>query len=564
MNEQPDSTKSEPPMPSKEPGAHHELADQTIGRGFQFLSLSAIIFAAGAITFLLPREEMVTLRSEDPQVSISMDGVERQVSQLSKSPRLSFDHGLSVRSLASVSGVDDTQVDRLLARHSGGMVLVRTQNEPTELLTLTAWPGGLLRRWTLDSDGLVEKSLATEEGMPAQAWTALATVDVNSDGYTDLITGGLGGVGCWLKNPASQAFTWQADACGLVVDGDAWVSSIETLDVNDDGVSDIWLNLMSRRGDGWVGKPNALWLSSNGAYVRGADFLKTSPPSHASYSSSLLDLDRDGVSEIIVSNLDGPIEIWRQMRGFPLVESREYFGIEAVALPQTAALTGAIRGRPFLALNAVDGPLTYEFVEPNIAQKTDAFQGLSVKLNSIARWFWWDHDLDGSPDIVLEHPTCIDGELSRLCGEINLLRNVGKEKLSRFVLHPTPVFPDVPTSHAQFATDVDADGDLDFIVMDFDGGLRLLLNDTPAQYYSLGFSFSDRWAGASMKVSLSDGTEHYEVVQSSNGTRYNHGLWRRFGLREGIFIDRVEIRHPRLGRRDLLGPQPRQGWAYID
>ena len=114
--------------------------------------------------------------------------------------------------------------------------------------------------------------------LPTQGWTALATVDVNSDGYTDLITGGLGNVGCWLKNPASQTFIWQADACGLIVDGDAWVSSIETLDVNDDGVGDIWLNLMSRRGNGWVGKPNALWLSSNARYVRGADFLKSSPP----------------------------------------------------------------------------------------------------------------------------------------------------------------------------------------------------------------------------------------------------------------------------------------------
>ena len=199
---------------------------------------------------------------------------------------------------------------------------------------------------------------------------------MNSDGYTDLITGGLGNVGCWLKNPASQTFIWQADACGLIVDGDAWVSSIETLDVNDDGVGDIWLNLMSRRGNGWVGKPNALWLSSNARYVRGADFLKSSPPSHASFASSLLDLDRDGVSEIIVSNLDGPIEIWRQIRGFPLVESREYFGIEPVALPQTAVLAGAIRGRPFLALNAVDGPITYEFVENNKPQKTRRVSGV--------------------------------------------------------------------------------------------------------------------------------------------------------------------------------------------
>ena len=302
------------------------------------------------------------------KVALTKDAVERQVSQLSKSPRLSADDGLSVRPLASVTDVVDTSRSPSLTSQRWHGVNSH-KNELSELLTLTAWPSGRLGRWALDSDGLVEKSLATEEGMPAQAWTALATVDVNSDGYTDLITGGLGEVGCWLKNPASQAFTWQADACGLVVDGDAWVSSIETLDVNDDGVSDIWLNLMSRRGDGWVGKPNALWLSSNGAYVRGADFLKTSPPSHASYSSSLLDLDRDGVSEIIVSNLDGPVEIWRQMRGFPLVESREYFGIEAVALPQTAALTGAIRGRPFLALNAVDGPLTYEFVAANNAQR---------------------------------------------------------------------------------------------------------------------------------------------------------------------------------------------------
>ena len=51
----------------------------------------------------------------------------------------------------------------------------------------------------MESGGLVEKPLGTVEGMPTQGWTALATVDVNGDGYTDLITGGLGNVGCWLR-----------------------------------------------------------------------------------------------------------------------------------------------------------------------------------------------------------------------------------------------------------------------------------------------------------------------------------------------------------------------------
>ena len=168
------------------------MADQTVERGFQLLSLSAIVFAVAAITFLLSRDELVTLRSEGPKVSISMDAVERQVSQLSKSPRLSADDGLSVRPLASVTDVVDTQVDRhLLARHSGGMALIRIENELSELLTLTAWPSGRLRRWGMESGGLVEKPLGVDEEMPTQGWTALATVDVNGDGYTDLITGGL-------------------------------------------------------------------------------------------------------------------------------------------------------------------------------------------------------------------------------------------------------------------------------------------------------------------------------------------------------------------------------------
>ena len=564
MKEQPDSSRPEPPLASEDQGTGHELADQTVERGFRLLSLSAVVFVVAALTFLLSRDELVTLRSEGPKVALTKDAVERQVSQLSKSPRLSADDGLSVRPLASVTDVVDTQVDRHLSRHSGGMALIRIKNELSELLTLTAWPSGRLRRWGMESGGLVEKPLGVDEEMPTQGWTALATVDVNGDGYTDLITGGLGNVGCWLKNPASQTFIWQADACGLIVDGDAWVSSIETLDLNDDGVGDIWLNLMSRRGNGWAGKPNALWLSSNAGYVRGADFFKSSPPSRASYASSLLDLDRDGVSEIIVSNLDGPIEIWRQIRGFPLVESREYFGIEPVALPQTAVLAGAVRGRPFLALNAVDGPLTYEFVETNNPQRIDAFQGLNVQLEGVSRWYWWDHDMDGNSDIVLEQPSCVDGTLGRLCGETRLLRDMSNDVRAQFILHPTPVFPEARMYHAQFATDVDADGDLDFIVMNLDGGLHLLRNDLETEHHSLGFSFTNDWAGASMRVSLSDGTEYYEVVQSSNGTRYNRGLWRRVGLGEGIFIDRVEIRHSRLGRRDLLGPQPRQGWADID
>ena len=132
---------------------------------------------------------------------------------------------------------------------------------------------------------------------------------------------------------------------------------------------------------------------------------------------------------------------------------------------------------------------------------------------------------------------------------------------SRFILHQHRFF-EARMNHAQFATDVDADGDLDFIVMNLDGGLHLLRNDLEAQHHSLGFSFK-RLGGCIHEGVLSDGTEYYEVVQSSNGTRYNRGLWRRVGLGEGSSLTGWKLTFS-FGTSRFTGSQPRQGWAHID
>ena len=118
------------------------MADQTVERGFRLLTLSALIFGVAALTFLLSRDELITLRSEGTNGALIKNAVERQVSQLSKSPRLSSDAGLSVRPLASVTGGVDTQVDRHLSRHSGGMALVRVKRTKRTFLTLTPGQAG--------------------------------------------------------------------------------------------------------------------------------------------------------------------------------------------------------------------------------------------------------------------------------------------------------------------------------------------------------------------------------------------------------------------------------------
>ena len=67
MKEQPDSSRPEPPLASEDQGTDHELADQTVERGFRLLSLLAVVFVVAALTFLLSRDELVTLRSEGPK-----------------------------------------------------------------------------------------------------------------------------------------------------------------------------------------------------------------------------------------------------------------------------------------------------------------------------------------------------------------------------------------------------------------------------------------------------------------------------------------------------------------
>ena len=51
MKEQPDSSRPEPPLASEDQGTDHELADQTVERGFRLLSLSAVVFVVAALTF---------------------------------------------------------------------------------------------------------------------------------------------------------------------------------------------------------------------------------------------------------------------------------------------------------------------------------------------------------------------------------------------------------------------------------------------------------------------------------------------------------------------------------
>ena len=112
--------------------------------------------------------------------------------------------------------------------------------------------------------------------------------------------------------------------------------------------------------------------------------------------------------------------------------------------------------------------------------------------------------------------------------------------------------------------DLDGDGDEDFIVMRSDGNLDLQMNQTDLGHRWLGLSFAARWAGADLMVYSSEGSIHREVIQTSNGTRVNQGLWRLYGLKDAFYVTRIRISHPIAGSHELNKPQPVDTWLHFD
>jgi hypothetical protein len=545
--------------------ADEELDDVVIRRGFQLLlslALGVLILAFGLLIFRLVDAE------ESPQGDASFGQVKEsisvQVQRAKKFPRIDRHRGMTIEVLQPHSGAEPVIGNSETRRFSGGLSITSGPSRSTELLSVSPWPDGHLRRWKLTSNGLVELELGIGPPGTRRGWISFASIDVNGDGLQDIVTGGLGEMGCWLQSSSGEHYEWQTDACGLTVDGDTWVSSIEALDVNGDGEGDLWLNLMTKREESWLGKPNALWISAGGKFRQGTNFLKSTRPSRASFASSVFDLDRDGVSEILVSNLDGPMEIWRQISGHPFVESRQFFGIGPSPQTDHALLVGELEGDPVLVYSESGKPIAYAF--PKRATGTSIshlFEVLASQAPNAERWTWWDYDLDGRKDLLAGTFGCLRKSDDKDCSTRTLLRN---EQMPTGLLHPqsTPKFEKAQEFGLYLKWDLDADGDDDFIVMHSNGSLDLQFNQTDLGHHWLGLSFAARWAGADVTIETSDGGVHREVIQSSNGSRVNQGLWRRIGLKDAFYVTRIRLSHPSAGNIQLNKPQPIDTWLHFD
>ncbi len=176
-----------------------------------------------------------------------------------------------------------------------------------------------------------------------------------------------------------------------------------------------------------------------------------------------------------------------------------------------------------------------------------------------------DFDSDGWPDLVVAAGSTFEteGAPRRLVPMPSFLFHNARGETFRHLADPTLPFAKPHVSRGLAVSDYDGDGDLDVAVVDLDGGLRLLRNDTrqgKAVHLRLHGPEGRRWSGADGAVVTAwiGKTPLRRTVSSasylSQSTREVH-----IGLGEKEYADRLTVRWPD-GRTEEFGPVGSQTW----
>lgn len=544
--------------------APEEFSDELIQRVFRLFTVIALLmFILGGVILFSRLSEDGFPRNGATGFGVVAErlgvGLQRNV----QFPRLSPASASRVEAFPQKDASSEPlEIDPDSRRFSGGLSLIRGANERVELLVLSHWPEGQLSRWRLTEQGVLEQVRFTQErGVKDSGWISIATVDINGDGMEDLITAGHGDIGCWLRGRLSGEFLWQADGCGLVIDGDAWVSAIEVLDANQDGKMDVWMSLMSRGPQGWSGKPNELWLYEGRRFRKAPKFLKSTPPSRASHASALIDVDLDGTLEVIVANLDGPPEVWRQLRRYPFVESREFFGFPERPIKGEIVEYQPASQRELLTSdgNTLER-LTYPVSATGTSSRlTDArVNSTMANLHQVLKW---DYDMDGSEELLLLGD-CED-TVQSICYCRDLLGR--SDESGQWLTNlSTPDFRNGEKMGIALVWDIDRDGDDDLIALGDRDVPKVFLNQSDFGHHWFGVKFSEAWRHGVFEVTRSDGRVFLGVLGVLAQGRTKTGFSRKFGLSDGFYVSKVRVFHPRLGERVWVEPQPLNFWLNVE
>jgi hypothetical protein len=285
------------------------------------------------------------------------------------------------------------------------------------------------------------------------------------------------------------------------------------------------------------------------------------------------DFNGDGRLDFYVANDGMPNQLW-------LNQGNGTFADEALLAGVAFNMDGQPEGSMGVAVGDSDGDGDSDIFITNITGETHAFyenlgrgrfedRRLTTGLAAATRAYtgfgtdWFDYDNDGLLDLFVANGAVTIGEVVRgdrfpFRQRNLLLHNVGGKRFQDVTAEGGTAFEPAFVGRGAAFGDVDNDGDLDVLVTNNGGPVRLLLNETGAERPSLqvtlvGVADNRQGLGARVGMQHDDGTTIWRLARTDGSYLSASDPRLHFGLASAGKVRGIVVEWPRSGREVWRG-----------
>jgi len=391
--------------------------------------------------------------------------------------------------------------------------------------------------------------------------SAVVVGDINNDGYQDLFLANSDENILFLNNQGTS-FTDITVGSGLDLIGPNRSTSGSFGDYNNDGYLDLYVTAHVGIVSTSTGTPRDYLYLNNGdktftdvSYHLNIAFLED-----PGFASAWTDYDKDGDQDLIVindclfdagGNPNNGTLIFKNGGGTDAILDWKFTEDAAILMEDDCSNGMGIGIGDYNRDGYMD--VVYSNVGPALLFKNN--QGIfesqdtaGVSVQPFDHFSWgnsfMDFDNDGWQDIVMAVGALIKGEGIDTTQECNFFHNNGDETFTEIA--NSLGLDDSTRTRSIVHGDYDHDGDLDLLMMNFDGDVRLFRNDEVNSNGWLRIKLRSKKSapdgiGSWIEVKTNDGVKQYFEMRSGSNLGGGDEIMAHFGLGTATSIDSIKV-----------------------